>query len=306
MQRAQQGTASMAYKWGGSPSWNTKEKAIYGGVHFLKTNYIDYRQNTLYLQKFCVDPRSPNPFYHQYMQNVGGALSEGRNSYESYKDAGLLNSELTFLIPVYSGMPAEPCPDPSKGESMYSPSDDVVTYITYMNYPAKSTKTYNSEVRGEASAGIGERVRIQGWSVHTYGASFYELSVDGGEFTPILSYPLDYIQNDYSEQYPLSAITNAYLHYISASELGAGEHTITVRAKTAIGSYCEVSHVKLTVIDQKGELDGDGEVTSKDLTMLIRYLAGFDVSFYGDSDVNGDGKVNNRDVIELLNMLGRQ
>ena len=304
MKKAITGTADMTEEWGGDPSWNTKEKSVYGGVYFLKSKYIDYYQNTLYLQKFCVDSRSPSPFSHQYMQNVGAALSEGRSAYKSYKDAGLLNSELTFLIPVYDGMPEQPCPDLSLGKSSYSPSDDIVTYITYSNFPYKSSKTYNAETVGEAEVGIGEQIRIQGWSVHTYGTKVYEMSIDGGEFREIKSYPLDHVQDSYSEQYPLSVATNGYQHFVDASELGGGEHTITVRAKTSINTYNLVNVIKVNVIDVKGELDGDGNITSADLTMLLRYLAGFDIRFYGNADVTGDGKVNNRDMILLINMLG--
>ena len=303
MKKAITGTADMEEEWDGDPSWNTREKSIYGGVYFLKTKYIDYYQNTLYLQKFCVDSRSPSPFSHQYMQNVGAALSEGRSSYKSYKEAGLLNSELTFLIPVYSGMPEQPCPDPSAGKSSYSPSDGIVTYITYSNFPYRSTKTYNAETVGECEAGIGEQIRVQGWSVHTYGTGVYEISIDGSEFREIKSYPLDYVQRDYADEYPLSVAVNAYQHFVDASALGAGEHTITVRAKTTVGSYNLVNVIRVNVIDVQGELDGDGAITSADLTMLLRYLAGFDVDFYGNSDVNGDERVNNRDMIELLNLL---
>ncbi len=303
MQKAITGTEEMTEAWDGDPSWNTREKGVYGGVYFLKSKYIDYYQNTLYLQKFCVDPRSPSPFSHQYMQNVGAALSEGRSAYKSYKDAGLLNSELTFLIPVYEGLPEQPCPDLSAGNSSYSPSDDIVTYVTYSNFPYKSNKTYNAETIGETEVGYGEQIRVQGWSVHTYGTKVYEISIDGGEFKEIKSYPLDHVQDAYSEQYPLSAAVNGYQHFIAASELGGGEHTLTVRAKTSVNTYNLVNVIKVNVIEIKGELDGDGQVTSSDLTLLLRHLAGHDVDFYGNADVNGDGKVNNRDMIMLLNLL---
>ena len=306
MKKAQKGTPDMASAWGGDPSWNTREKAIYGGVYSIKSNYIDYYQNTLYLQKFCVDPRSSAPFAHQYMQNVGAALSEGRSSYKSYKEAGLLESELTFLIPVYDGMPTEPCPDLSEGNSSYSPTQDSTSYVTYSNYPYKSAKTYNREVTGKVTVGIGERIRVQGWSVHTLGAKQYEMSVDGGNFVSIKSYPRLDIQQNYGEEYPLSFDVNAYQHYIDADQLGEGKHTVRIRARTTTGSYCFVNEIEINVIDQKGDLDGVDGVTSADLVLLLRYLSGYEYDFYGRIDINGDGKVNNRDLMELLNLLTDQ
>lgn len=303
MKKAKTGTPEMASEWGGSAAWNTREKAIYGGVYVIKTNYIDYYQSTPYLQKFCVDPRSPSPFAHQYMQNVSGALTEGRNSYRSYKEAGLLESELTFLIPVYEGLPEQPCPDLTEGKSTLSPTADGVSYVTYSNYPYKAGKNQDLETSGEVSVDISEKIRVQGWSVHTLGTETYEISVDGGAFESIKSYPRLDVQQNYGTEYPLSLSINAYQHYIDASVLGAGVHTITVRARTTVDSYYPVSNIKVTVTDGNGDLDGDGDKTSTDLTMLLRYLAGHEIVFSGNLDLNGDGKINNRDLIELLNVL---
>ncbi len=292
----------MTQQWGGSPSWNNMYKSIYGGVYSLKTSYIDDWQNTLYLQKFNVDPRSTRNFWGQYMQNVGAALSEGRSAYLSYKEAGILESEFVFLIPVYSDMPADPCPDPSGGESYYSSGDVLFTYITRSDYPY-SRSDENRETRGEMSAMLGESIRVQGYSVHTYGTEYYEISVDGGAFERINSYPRADVREKYGDQYPLSYDVNAYLCYIDSSALGAGEHTITVRARTLYGSYCEVNYIKVKVTGMRGDLDGDGRVTSTDVTLLLRYISGYDVTLSGNADINEDGKVNNRDIIAIVKLL---
>ncbi len=97
--------------------WNSPEKAIEGGAEKLAREYISSFQNTLYLQKWNVDPRSENEkgsrnFWAQFMQNIGGAKTEGEILSEH-----LLKKEekMSFLIPVYEKMPTEPCPDPAKG-----------------------------------------------------------------------------------------------------------------------------------------------------------------------------------------------
>ncbi len=112
IKEAEKGSSSMAEAWGGSGAWDTDWKAIYGGALQLKNAYTDNYQNTVYLQKFNVDPRASRNFWGQYMQNISAARSESRTLYKSAVDSGLLELPYNFLIPVYSGMPEE-CPDPA-------------------------------------------------------------------------------------------------------------------------------------------------------------------------------------------------
>ena len=51
----------------------------------------------------------------------------------------------------------------------------------------------------------------------------------------------------------------------------------------------------------EGDFDGDGELTNADITVLVRYLAGWDVD--GVVDVTADEKINNRDAIYLVQKL---
>lgn len=115
MNEAQKGTPSKAAEWGGSPAWNTRWKALYGGAYTATERYIKDYQNTSYLQKFNVDPRSSRNFWGQYMQSIHGSYSAGQNIYNSFKDNGMLDLPYHFQIPVYSGMP-EACPYPDGTE----------------------------------------------------------------------------------------------------------------------------------------------------------------------------------------------
>lgn len=300
MKRAATGTPEMADEWGG-PSWNKMYKSVYGGAYSLKTKYIDDYQNTMYLQKFNVDPRSSRNFWGQYMQNVGAALSEGRSTYLSYKEAGILESEFTFLIPVYSGMPTS-CPDPSNGNSLYSSNNGNVSYLTRSDFPYGQNRE-NSETRGVYSVSTDPTVRIQGWSVHTYGTEYYEISIDGGEFERINSYPRADVREKYGDIYPLSYDVNGYLYDLDTSKLSRGTHSIVIRAKNVYGSYYQVGYLELDVLRLVGDIDLDGSVTMTDFTLLLRYLSGYDVEISGNADLNLDGKINNRDLMELLYIL---
>jgi len=305
MKRAKAGTPALADEWGGDPSWDNMYKSILGGAYSLKTTYVDDYQNTLYLQKFNVDPRSSRNFWGQYMQNVGAALSEGREAYDSYKEAGILESDFVFLIPVYSDMPDSPCKDPSGGGSKYSADNEIFTYYTHSDYPALQNE-YMRETRTSVLADISSKIRIQGYSVHTYGTERYEISIDGGSFVNIGGYPRADVREKYADAYPRSYDVNAYLCYIDASALGAGEHTAVIRAKTLEGSFCEVGYVDISIEGVEHDLDGDGKVGISDVSLLIRYLSGYDESMKADPDINRDGKVNNRDVIALFSFIGEK
>ncbi|MCD7873360.1 MAG: SH3 domain-containing protein, partial [Clostridiales bacterium] len=86
--------------------WNNPYTSIYHGAKYIANNFGG-TQNTGYLQKFNVNPASSNMYSHEYMANVQAAASEASNSYNAYVSSGLLSTEKTFLIPVFSsGIPA--------------------------------------------------------------------------------------------------------------------------------------------------------------------------------------------------------
>lgn len=102
--------------------WTTKTAAVCGGIRKVHEKYIGNFQHTPYFQKFNVHPGSSSNFWGQYMQDISGALIGGRRGYSDYLDTGNLEAAHRFVIPVYKGMPPQPCPDPANGLSYYSPS----------------------------------------------------------------------------------------------------------------------------------------------------------------------------------------
>ncbi len=85
--------------------WNTPRKSIMGGAQFLSEEYIAKGQFTGYLQRFNVNPDGYYKLYnHQYMTNLTGALSQGYTTFASYASFGMLDTSITFSIPVYENM----------------------------------------------------------------------------------------------------------------------------------------------------------------------------------------------------------
>ena len=95
-----------------SEGWTSLESCLKGGISFLISSYVSYKQNTLYLNKFDVESYL-GLYSHQYMQNIEAPKNEAISMYNKMKNANLLSTNLTFIIPVYKNMPetASPSPD---------------------------------------------------------------------------------------------------------------------------------------------------------------------------------------------------
>lgn len=114
--------------------WNSKEKAIMGGVSYIAEKFISANQNTLYYQKFNVSSLAVKPIYTgQYMTNIKAAASEASSTYKSYKNNNLLNNSYEFLIPVYNNMPNDNeviLPDEDNEEDIITtPNIDINTGV---------------------------------------------------------------------------------------------------------------------------------------------------------------------------------
>lgn len=97
--------------------WTDAYLSIYGGSSVVGGKYILKGQDTLYLQKFNVNPNGYyNMFTHQYMQNIMAPFSESKQVKAMYAGANSLDNSFVFRIPVYRDMPDSPCPLPTKKE----------------------------------------------------------------------------------------------------------------------------------------------------------------------------------------------
>ncbi len=108
--------------------WDTMQKGIEGGIKIVKEEYLDAKQNTLYLNKFDVNPNSPGSFYtHQYQQNLSAAYSEARTFRSAYVSTGTLDNVIKFIIPVYENMPGSPAARPTGSGTATEPNFPKIT-----------------------------------------------------------------------------------------------------------------------------------------------------------------------------------
>jgi len=126
--------------------WNTKEKSITGGGIFIGSSYINVGQNTIYLQKFDVnDDRNGTLFTHQYMTNVLAPYSESKSIYNGYQKSGILDSAITFIIPVYDNMPTIPTDNPNVNKSDFI-ADNSKVYCNGTNVNIRTGPSTSYEI----------------------------------------------------------------------------------------------------------------------------------------------------------------
>ena len=96
----------LALEYAYNAGWTTPYKAIVEGAKLLSNNYLNQGQNTKYTYKFDIIGNTSDELYeHQYMTNVQDPNNQANMLYEAYNNNGLLNNDLTFIIPVYKNMP---------------------------------------------------------------------------------------------------------------------------------------------------------------------------------------------------------
>ncbi len=182
MKRALTGTSAMAETWGDGGAWNTDWKALYGGTYFLKANYIDRYQSTVYLQKFDVDSRSGSDFSHQYMTAVYGAMSEARSLHRSFAALDLLDAPATFLIPVYADMPTDPCADPANGScTLTCQATERYDFQCELTAPQRLSNR-NKAIYLDCEVYPNDALSLAGVVTHEYCVEGLEYAWNGGEW----------------------------------------------------------------------------------------------------------------------------
>lgn len=115
--------------------------SLEGGAQFISKNYILKGQDTLYLQKYNVNPSAANALYtHQYMQNIMAPTTEGASMKKLYEGVGALDNTFVFKIPVYNNMPATACSAPAASTNVVLPIPsgytDTTVYLDGVPYTA--------------------------------------------------------------------------------------------------------------------------------------------------------------------------
>ena len=147
-----------------SHGWTNEYKAIVDGAKLASTSYLKRGQNTKYLYKFDVVGSTKSDLYEmQYMTNVEDPNSQAQQLQSVYSEKGLLNNELTFIIPIYKNMPAyKKLPSTQTGNLYYVSSN--YSKVGFRSEPSVTTGSRIKQLRKDTIVNVLQTGINNGWA----------------------------------------------------------------------------------------------------------------------------------------------
>ena len=298
-----------------SQGWDTPKKSIMGGIGLVK-RYIKRGQDTLYYQKFNVTYK---PYYvNQYAQNLFDAQSIGSILKGYYKDAGLLESSFTFVIPLYTGMPSTACKSPSisgdeTGELAYinangglklkdAPNGNSIAIISE-GTQVLITERATSKVGGyywdkvSTPRGTGYMAREASDGSKTY------LVVIGSNKNDNIAEP---DENNIITSEPGTTANTIKKKYSNAVIVDKNGNEITGDTLVGTGAKVKIDGVEKYTIVKLGDCDGDGKINSMDMYNIIQHMLNkitIQNEFFKAIDTNHDNKIDSMDMYNIIQII---
>ncbi len=298
-----------------SQGWDTPKKSIMGGIGLVK-RYINRGQDTLYYQKFNVTYK---PYYaNQYAQNLFDAQSIGSILKGYYKNAGLLDSSFTFVIPLYTDMPSSPCKSPSvsdseTGELAYinangglklkdAPNGNTIAVInegTQVLITQRATSKEGGYYWDKVSTprGTGYMAREASDGSKTY------LVVIGSNKNDNISEPNS---NNQIITEPATTVNTIKKKYSNAVIIDKNGKEITGDTLVGTGAKVKIDGVEKYTIVKLGDCDGDGKINSMDMYNIIQHMLNkitIQNEFFKAIDTNHDNKIDSMDMYNIIQII---
>lgn len=298
-----------------SQGWDTPKKSIMGGIGLVK-RYIKRGQDTLYYQKFNVTYK---PYYvNQYAQNLFDAQSIGSILKGYYKDAGLLESSFTFVIPLYTGMPSTACKSPSisgseTGELAYinangglklkdEPNGNSIAIIsegTQVLITERATSKIGGYYWDKVSTprGTGYMAREASDGSKTY------LVVIGSNKNDNITEP---DENNIITSEPGTTANTIKKKYSNAVIVDKNGNEITGDTLVGTGAKVKIDGVEKYTIVKLGDCDGDGKINSMDMYNIIQHMLNkitIQNEFFKAIDTNHDKKIDSMDMYNIIQII---
>jgi beta-N-acetylglucosaminidase/uncharacterized protein YraI len=313
--------------------WDTPYKSILGGANFIGNGYIKIGQNTKYLHKFDLIPYG-GLYTHQYMTNILAAFSEGSSFKKAFSE-NVMQSNLAFNIPVFTGMPEYACAKPTgAGDNNYLLGSLSIDGFSLT--PEFSTYTQNYELVVDydvtsvniSGAAMSANASVSGLGTHqlSEGDNIFKITVTAKTGTQC-TYTVTVSRREQPESTddPYIAGTaytfGTYITGISPetdisdfiNNLGVSNGSVSVYVANGNnctdGRICSGYRVEILRTDGSvflsyetviyGDINGDGKISTSDLSMGHRYVLGT-YSLAGArleaADINRDGKVSTADL----------
>lgn len=320
--------------------WNRPYKSIVGGSRWLADRYISKGQYTLYLQKYDVMDDGNGRYYHQYMTSIMAMTSESTNLRNGYSENGLLSLPLVFSIPVYENMPAAPVPQPPKTGNpnnllsslsvdgyALTPTFDplisdgyslIVPYLTSEITISATRIASTSVVSGAGVRALAEGnndiqilVTAQNGTVRSYNISVVRNSLSGSDlFTTTYRYNADNTIAGVTPGITASNFLTGFtmknggiMKMVTAIGTDKAPDAIVASGDRLLIYNAENVLVHDVSILLYGDANGDGKISSSDLTVIVRHVLKKSTMTGAGllaSDANHDGKVSSSDLTVIV------
>lgn len=299
-----------------SEGWTSIESSIDGGVRIIANSYIAKGQNTLYLQKFDVE-NTDGLYWHQYMQNILAAQNEGSELRRTLEKFNLIESDYTFVIPVYKNMPSSASPRPSTTSTGGTENELVRINVTNSLYiretPGKNAKKIGSVFKDEIVTRLEKATsKIDGtyWdyimkSDGTKGYAARE-TYDYESSYKLYLVPLSEESNpeptpDPEPEQPQEPDVPDEIIRNDKIEVNKTINSAVITPNTTVQQIIDFLGADTTVKNANGDVLNPGDVVSTNCKINDTYS----ISVLGD--VNGDGLIDTGDTYQLkLIVLGRE
>lgn len=322
--------------------WNTPYKGIYGGASFMYNGYISLNQDTIYYEKFDVSTTNGH-YTHQYMQNLAAPIQEGGIKYNGYVNGlnNYLNTEITFVIPVYENMPTYTVTAPKVGNPNNYLKELTIDGVSVSNF-SYNTYHYNVYLSQNTTS-----IRLSASSINkkAYISGLGEIKITSDNQTNEVVVTAEngkqrtYIIKFIREEGKSSTIADAMNHsgfkyndnHIFGISLGTNvsnlignisdfNHSVGVVIKDSNGTpktndiFKTGDQIIVTGADGTktytaviyGDVTGDGKITAVDYVNIKNYImkaSNLTESYLKAADVNRDGKVTAVDYVQIKNSI---
>lgn len=318
--------------------WNTPYKGIYGGASFMYNGYISLNQDTIYYEKFDVSTTNGN-YTHQYMQNLAAPIQEGGLKHKGYINglSSYLNTDITFVIPVYEEMPNYVVTAPKLGSSNNYLRNLTVDNVSVSNFDS-NTYNYNIYVASDVNS---VKINASTYADSATIAGTGTIQITSNEQSnqiivtsqngKIRTYTIN-IKREASTPTSIGeAMNNSGFKYnnkyLFGIEVGTNvsnlignitsyNNSVAVTIKDSNGnskvndSFRTGDKITITASDGSkeytaviyGDIDGDGTISKKDLLAVqskVFGYANFTEIKNQASDINKDGVVDKKDLLAV-------
>lgn len=295
--------------------WNTRWKSLYGGAIMLGRDYINRGQDTLYYQKFNVNPGNNGYalYSHQYMTNIQAPSNEARTMWQACPN---LDTVISFKIPVYKNMPENPMPYP-KGDSTANPNAYLKTVgVTYGGTALDIPFAYNKLEYGKftvpestsqvtvTAAALAGTTKISGTGNNialSYGDNAIKVTSTAA-FGNSVTYTINIFREGGSGNNGGSQGGNVTEH-LETGYIPDGKMLYGIEPGTSVEQLLKNITVQeggtVSVVNAKGEALTSGNIGTGCVVKTPQQE--FTVVIYGDTD--GDGEISTFDLIDVKRAL---